>query len=105
MSGGIAFVLDAAGAVARPAHPPKVDLEPLDRIEDIDWLITTIRRHMDLTGSELGARVLRDWDALAARWVKVMPRDYKRVLDAQAVAAAAGRAPSFTELVGAGVGG
>jgi glutamate synthase domain-containing protein 3 len=48
--------------------------------------------------------VLRDWDEMMPKFVKVMPRDYKRVLKAQAKAAAVGREASFMELVGAGNG-
>jgi glutamate synthase domain-containing protein 3 len=44
--------------------------------------------------------VLADFDALQSVFVKVMPRDYKRVLTAQARAAAAGREATFQELVG-----
>jgi hypothetical protein len=46
--------------------------------------------------------VLEAWRDMAALFVKVMPRDYKRVLNAQAVAAAQGRQVEFAELVGAG---
>jgi glutamate synthase domain-containing protein 3 len=49
--------------------------------------------------------VLRDWNALRSLFVKVMPRDYKRVLLAQAKAAAAGRAATFLELTGASING
>jgi glutamate synthase domain-containing protein 3 len=48
----------------------------------------------------VGARVLSDWHRHTAQFVKVMPRDYKRVLQAQARAAAIGRDASFSELVG-----
>ena len=50
---------------------------------------------------ELGRRLLADWARTQSLFVKVMPRDYKRVLTAQARAAAAGREATFTELVGA----
>jgi glutamate synthase domain-containing protein 3 len=59
---------------------------------------------VEYTGSELGARILVEWDATLPSFVKVMPRDYRRVLQAQAKAAAAGREATFTELVGVAVG-
>jgi glutamate synthase (NADPH/NADH) large chain len=105
MSGGIAYVLDAAGHFARLCNREMVDLEPLDQFEDIELVRRLIQQHVEYTGSELGARVLVDWDQKAPLFVKVMPRDYKRVLTAQARAAAVGREASFMELVGVGVGG
>ena len=60
-----------------------------------------VETHVRLTGSELGARVLGDFDALTSVFIKVMPRDFKRVLNAQARAAAAGREATFLELTGA----
>jgi glutamate synthase (ferredoxin) len=107
MSGGVAYVLDdlQAGGFARRCNREMVDLEPLDQPDDRDLVRLLIMKHVQYTGSELGARVLSDWDASVARFVKVMPRDYKRVLDAEARAAAAGRDASFTELVGVAVSG
>ena len=73
--------------------------------EDLALVQRLIARHVQHTGSQLGQRVLQDWDENARRFIKIMPRDYKRVLQAEARAAAAGRSASFTELVGAGVSG
>jgi glutamate synthase (ferredoxin) len=105
MSGGIAYVLDPGGLFTRHCNTEMVDIEPLDQMEDIQLVRSLVTRHVQYTGSELGSRVLQDFDALCSVFVKVMPRDFKRVLAAQARAAAAGREPTFQELVGAGVGG
>jgi glutamate synthase (ferredoxin) len=105
MSGGIAYVLDTAGVFQRRCNPEMVELEPLEDVEDIQLVRSLIERHIEYTGSALGSRVLKDFDALRPVFVKVMPRDYKRVLRAQARAAAAGREATFLELTGAGVGG
>ena len=61
----------------------------LDRItvvlaEDSALLRELLGRHRDETESAVAARLLEDWDASATRFVKVMPRDYKRVLTARA---------------------
>ena len=104
MSGGVAYVLDSGGFAIR-CNQEMVDLEPLDDPEDIELVQRLIRQHVVHTGSELGARVLGEWHRTAGRFVKVMPRDYKRVLQAQAKAAAVGRDPSFLELVGVPVSG
>jgi glutamate synthase (ferredoxin) len=105
MSGGIAYVLDAAGMFKRRCNTQMVDLEPLADHEDVQLVRSLITRHVQYTGSELGSRVLQDFDALQSLFVKVMPRDYKRVLRAQAVAAAAGREATFLELTGVAVNG
>jgi len=62
-----------------------VDLEAPDG-GDREWLRRLIGRHMENTGSTAAERILADWPAAACRFVKVMPRDYKRVLQAQAEA-------------------
>ncbi len=101
MSGGVAYVLDPSEDFQRRCNQQMVELEALDQAHDIDLVLSLIRRHVDYTGSELGARVLGEWDHHVQQFVKVMPRDYKRVLNAQAKAAAVGRDASFIELVGA----
>jgi glutamate synthase (ferredoxin) len=100
MSGGVAYVLDETGDFQRRCNQQMVELEALESAEDIDLVLSLIRRHVDYTSSTLGARVLRDWEQQVQRFVKIMPRDYKRVLTAQARAAAVGRDASFLELVG-----
>jgi glutamate synthase (NADPH/NADH) large chain len=101
MSGGVAYVLDADSNFQRRCNPEMVDLEPLDEQEDIDFVTALIARHVQYTGSRPGRTILADWNRFQSQFVKVMPRDYKRVLMAQARAAAAGREATFTELVGA----
>jgi glutamate synthase (NADPH) large chain len=104
MSGGIAYVFDPGGTFPRRCNREMVDLEGMDALEDIELLQRLVRQHVEYTGSELGARILLEWDTVVRSFVKIMPRDYRRVLQAQAKAAAAGREASFTELVGAPVG-
>ena len=105
MSGGVAYVLDTAGNFERRCNREMVDLESLENLADTELVRRLIQQHVEYTGSELGARILVDWERKAAQFVKVMPRDYKRVLAAQARAAAVGRDASFQELVGVAVGG
>jgi glutamate synthase (NADPH/NADH) large chain len=93
MSGGTAYVLDL--------HPIRVnaemvELEPLDA-EDVDLLHHLVDRHTELTGSAVGRALLDDWGAAAARFTKVMPRDYKNVLLARATALEAGFADDHPE--------
>src|SRR2546428_329973 len=101
MSGGVAYVLDADGDFKRRCNPGMVDLEPLDPAEDLEPVRDLIRRHIASTGSTYARKILDDWIGLQPRFVKVMPKDYRRILLAEARARAEGREPTFAELVGA----
>jgi glutamate synthase (NADPH/NADH) large chain len=92
MSGGTAFVLDEEGRFGAMLNPEMVDLDPLDD-EDRSWLQAQIERHVVETDSAVGRRLLEDWDLSLTRFVKVMPKDYKRVLEAQRRAEAEGTDP------------
>ncbi len=104
MSGGVAYVLDVDGDFKRRCNLGMVDLEPLDQAEDINLVRDLIERHVALTGSTYAASILAAWIDMQPRFVKVMPRDYKRVLAAEARARAEGREPTFAELVAGGSG-
>ena len=79
MSGGIAYVYDAHDALKDNLNTEMVELEPLDD-EDFEWLRAMLVAHVDTTDSAVGRRILADWDEETKHIVKVMPRDYKRVL-------------------------
>jgi glutamate synthase (NADPH/NADH) large chain len=89
MSGGIAYVWDPLGELPSRLNEEMVDLDPLDDL-DTSWLVTAIFRHQNETGSEVAGRILSDWQYSVKQFVKVMPRDYKRVLGAIRVAEEAG---------------
>ncbi|MGE0043381.1 MAG: glutamate synthase large subunit, partial [Vicinamibacterales bacterium] len=99
MSGGIAYVLDPEGAWRRRVNTELVELEALDEADE-DAVRSLVTRHVERTGSAVGARVLAEWEEARRRFFKVMPRDYKRVLLAEARARAEAREPAFAELVG-----
>ena len=105
MSGGIAYVLDPSGMFERSCNTEMVDLEPLEAEDDVALVRDLIERHCTWTGSRLGARVLEQFDVNQRRFVKIMPRDYKRVLQVEAMAASAGRQATFIELAGLAVNG
>ncbi len=91
MSGGIAYVLDEVGDFgAFRCNTAMSDLLTVDSEEEARWLKSFIDRHAELTGSLRAAEVLAKWDELLPKFVKVMPRDYRRVLEALAVAEASG---------------
>jgi len=91
MSGGVAYILDEAGDFAQKrCNLAMVGLEAVtDPAEAVD-LRALIARHAELTGSERARAVLADWERTLPKFVKVMPKDYKRVLEALAKAQAAG---------------
>ena len=101
MSGGVAYVLDDDGRFASRCNRGMVDLEPLDDEADVDLVQGMIARHAAQTGSTHAATLLSAWPATRARIVKIIPRDYKRVLMAEARARSENREPAFAELVGA----
>ncbi|MCY4078048.1 MAG: glutamate synthase-related protein, partial [Acidobacteria bacterium] len=100
MSGGIAYVLDRAAEFPQRCNPGMVDLEALDE-DDAALVRRLLARHAQLTGSSVAERVLDNWPTARGQFVKVMPRDYKRVLAAEARARAESREPEFAELIGA----
>ena len=100
MSGGIAYVLDAAGDFRQRCNHELVELESLDQPEDIALVRSLIERHVEYTGSDHAARVLSRWGRSAGMFVKVMPRDYRRALEAEARSAAARRSLEFIEVNG-----
>jgi glutamate synthase (NADPH/NADH) large chain len=79
MSGGTAYVYDPDGTFPERVNFEMVELEPLNE-DDRAWLLEIVARHRQLTGSRLAAFLLSDWGAVQHHIVKVMPRDYKRVL-------------------------
>jgi glutamate synthase (NADPH/NADH) large chain len=84
MSGGIAYVLDVNGSFGRRCNREMVDLETLSEPDEIDFVQVAIMKHATLTGSRYAERLLSDWVGLQRRMVKVMPREFKRVLAEQA---------------------
>lgn len=90
MSGGVAFVHDPDGVLATRTNHDMVALEPLDA-DDMTWLRECVETHGRQTGSDVAARLLADWPTAVTHFVKVMPTDFKRVLEAAAAARAEGR--------------
>ena len=87
MSGGIAYLLDPD---PRQVNTEMADLEPLSG-GDGEFLAELLGRHLAETGSAVAAGLLADWDAVLARFGRVMPKDYKRVLAAARQAEREGR--------------
>ena len=85
MSGGEAYVLDELGNFESLCNTQMVDLEQVASEGDIAALHTMIESHYRYTGSANAERVLQAWDEMLPKFVKVTPRDYKRVLAERAL--------------------
>jgi glutamate synthase (ferredoxin) len=90
MSGGIAYVLDEVGDFRSRCNLDTVTLEPLADPQEIAAVREMVQRHARYTHSELGWRILAMWDELIPKFVQVMPKDYRRMLEAVKRAEAAG---------------
>ncbi len=101
MSGGIAYVFDPAQQFPARCNRAMVELEPLEEREDVDLVLRLIQRHVRYTNSKLASTLLESWDSVQSSFVKVLPRDYKRVRAAEQRAREENREPVFAELVGA----
>ena len=80
MSGGIAYVLDEDGTFPANVNKQMVDLERLEREAEIAEVRRLVERHLEHTSSDRARQVLDDWAAMVPRFVKVIPKDYKRML-------------------------
>src|SRR6201993_4632785 len=85
MSGGMAYVYDPDEELPENLNAEMVELETPDE-DDPEWLHGTTQAHVDATDSAVGQRILADWRGQQRHFVKVMPRDYKKVLQAIAKA-------------------
>jgi glutamate synthase (ferredoxin) len=80
MSGGIAYILDEAGDFSGRCNMELVALEKLTDPNEIEEVWKLIQRHRTFTESERAARILANWQEFVPKFVKVMPKDYSRVL-------------------------
>ena len=90
MSGGEAYILDEAGDFKTRCNLQMVGLEKLEDPAEIEELRLMIDRHAKLTRSQKAFKILALWEEYVPRFVKVMPKDYKRILTAIKRVTAAG---------------
>jgi glutamate synthase (NADPH/NADH) large chain len=84
MSGGIAYVWDRDGDFSRMCNTETFELESMESGDDINELRSMIANHQKYTGSTVAESILNNWQTELPRFVKVMPTDYKRVLEEMA---------------------
>jgi glutamate synthase (ferredoxin) len=79
MSGGIAYILDLNQQFHKKCNTDRVLLERLQDEDEINQVYEMIRRHAEYTDSHRGWKVLAKWDEMIHRFVKVMPKDFKKM--------------------------
>jgi glutamate synthase (NADPH/NADH) large chain len=90
MSGGIAYVYDVDRRFENRVNAELVDLDPLGA-QDVAEVLALVREHVARTGSLVARNLLASWEKGARdRFIKVMPRDYKRALAERSLRATAG---------------
>jgi glutamate synthase domain-containing protein 3 len=83
MSGGIAYVWDRARKFKVNCNLGMVDLLPLEEDEDMEALKKLLEEHCFFTQSPVARKILDDWETHRAQFVKVYPRDYRKVVEAR----------------------
>jgi glutamate synthase (ferredoxin) len=90
MSGGVAYVLDEEGDFDQRCNFEMVDVESFADAAEEKSVHNLIERHAKLTGSARATRILKDWNLYGDKFRKIMPLEYRRVLEAAAAKASAG---------------
>ena len=90
MSGGIAYIWDPQQRFAGNCNAEMVDLDSVENDADEAELRQMIENHLAFTNSPVAATVLANWGESLGQFIKVMPKDYKRVLLQQAQQVSAG---------------
>ena len=80
MSGGIAYIYDIDGNFVNNCNNETFEIETLLKEDEKD-LKDLIKKHLDYTESNVASTILKSWDNEKGKFVKVMPTDYKRVLN------------------------
>jgi glutamate synthase (NADPH) large chain len=81
MSGGIAYVLDVEGNFEYFCNKGLVEISPLDNIDDIKEVQKLISNHLYYTNSSVAEKILTNWEEYQPRFVKVIPFEYKKVME------------------------
>jgi glutamate synthase (ferredoxin) len=82
MSGGVAYILDEEGDFESRCNMQMVGLERLEDPQEVEEIRQMIKRHAEYTHSQKAFKVLALWERYVPKFVKVIPKDFKRVLQA-----------------------
>jgi glutamate synthase (NADPH/NADH) large chain len=81
MSGGVAYVLNKAGNFDYFCNMGMVELSLVEDPADVKELKELLSKHLDYTGSPLAARIVENWTEYQQKFIKVIPFEYKKVLE------------------------
>lgn len=81
MSGGIAYIWDPSSSMLPCINQEMVEIQHLEEALEIEFVLRKIREHTRLTGSQRAFSILESWDRCVGEFIKIMPLDYKRVLE------------------------
>ncbi|MBR4541058.1 MAG: glutamate synthase large subunit [Lachnospiraceae bacterium] len=81
MSGGVAYVLDEGNKLYKNLNHQLVSMESLENKADIEKVKSIIEKHVKLTGSAKGKKILDNFDAYIASFKKIIPVDYKEIMN------------------------
>lgn len=81
MTGGVSYVLDTSGDFSKRCNKDMVSIENVIDENDISELKEMITKHVQFTNSTVGAKILSNWGLYLLKFVKVIPHDYKRMLE------------------------
>ncbi len=79
MSGGIAYIYDANNTAKNNCNSAMIDLDPMDK-DSIIELKAMLEKHTSYTNSKLASKILTNFDNNTAKFIKVMPKEYKKAL-------------------------
>ena len=83
MSGGIAYVYDPESKMNKLTNTEMVTVESLADDEERQYIKSMVEEHLERTGSAVAKKLLGDWNKSIGAFIRVMPNDYKRVLEKQ----------------------
>jgi len=83
MSGGIAYIFNDWGGFEKQYNPELVDLDPLGKADYVE-VRALLREHFLCTSSKKALEILNGWEEKKKIFIKVIPRDYKAILEKKA---------------------
>ncbi len=98
MSGGVAYVLDSNHDLYRKVNKGMVTIETLTQPEDVEQLKRMVTEHYQATSSSLAKKILMDFESYIPQFKKIMPNDYRKMLDAISVLEKKGKSREEAEM-------
>ncbi len=98
MSGGVAYVLDSNHDLYRKVNKGMVTIETLTRPEDVEQLKRMVTEHYQATSSSLAKKILMDFESYIPQFKKIMPNDYRKMLDAISILEKKGKSREEAEM-------